>query len=109
MLVSYADCFIVALKLIQFIEFFFQCVFHLLHGTCSPKFLLHGSHPESQTTGIDITEVPQVGVHVQGKAVHGHIPADTDADGANFTGTGWMFGVKPHTGSPLLPASLQSE
>src|SRR5690606_23594901 len=75
-----------------------------LEGHTSPHQLRERrDRPIRDPTGVHHREEPHVGVEVEGKAVHGHLPGDANADGGDLALLG------PDAGEALLPPGFDPE
>ena len=60
---------------------------YFLHILFYAQFLLHGCNAlVSESAGIDVIKIGQVGIHVESKPVHGYAPADPNPDRTYFPG-----------------------
>ncbi len=68
-------------------------IFHLIHiHLVTPLFLQGSDSPVGETTGIDIPEVVQLSVDVQGESMHGHEMRTTHSDCTNLAKRASRYG-----------------
>src|SRR5262245_56293654 len=79
-----------------------QALLHLFDIDLSTQLLRQAGDPlVSDAAGHDVVEVGEVGVHVEGEAVHGDPAAGADAEGADLPGFRRVVPVEPDAGEPI--------
>lgn len=83
--------------------------FHFFHVHLSAQLQVHGGYGfVLNAAGHYVAEVIQVGIHIKGKTMHSNPPTASNTVGADLSGFGRIFGIKPDAGKPIYSATLNA-
>ena len=78
-----------------------------IHGLSKTEFPFHGGNSfVNKSAGMDIPEIIEIGVHVQGKSVHRNGAADFNTDRTDLPGPLRTIAIQPDAGGSFQAGCL---